>query len=171
MFPRMRALLIVWLLAGCASRSKEAPAPASTTVASSLPSNTAPRAPSTPEAGKQAAPVAPAPTSGGAPAGPASPGGPMTAAEAAAAAHAAADGTSDDSTCASDDDCSFTAFSPSGCCPTLCTPRPVTKKAASALQDQCAGAGCPLPACAPPRFATVPACEKNRCVSRVVTPQ
>src|SRR5689334_21444295 len=102
MFARMRPVLALLVAAGCASRSKEAPAPASTAVASSLPSNTAPQSPSTPEARRQAAPVAPAPASGGAPTGPVTPGGPMTAAE--AAAHAAAEGgASDDSPCASDE--------------------------------------------------------------------
>jgi hypothetical protein len=58
----------------------------------------------------------------------------------------------------------------------LCTPRVVTKKAADAIQARVAecngGKPCPMPQCAPPRFQTAPACEKGRCVSRVIkTPQ
>ncbi|TMA18058.1 MAG: hypothetical protein E6J88_19845 [Deltaproteobacteria bacterium] len=155
----MRTLTIALLLCACASGTKEGPVPGATTVAGSLPSNAAPPAPSTPEAGKQAAP-GPA----GAPAAPAAPGGPMTASEAAAAA------VSEDSSCASDDDCTPTMIGPGACCPMLCSPRAVTKKAADALEmhvRECAqGKTCPLPSCAPPRFHTVVACEKNRCVTK-----
>jgi len=104
----------------------------------------------------------------------------MTAAEAAASVRhgGAGDGVAaaaEDSPCASDDDCAFTLVGPGACCPMLCAPRAVTKKAADALEAhvrECSqGKSCPLPSCAPPRFQTVAACEKNRCVTKVREPK
>src|SRR5436853_7874670 len=103
----MRASIVALLICGCASRSREAPAPGATTVASTLPSNAAPQRTDTPEGAKHAQPVVPPPASP-------APAGPMTASEAAAAVssqHDHGDGraASEDSPCAKDDDCALTA--------------------------------------------------------------
>lgn len=187
---RMRSLLLAALVLGCASQGKEAPAPAATVMAGSLPSNApAPEPKTTPERGPaEAKPSVPgAPPAGGMNA----PGGPLTAAEAAAglsaqrggAAGGAADGAaaggaagaassaSDEGPCASDADCVFTRIAPGACCPMLCAPRTVTKKAAEALDEHvrscAAGHECPLPSCRPPRAMTTPACVQSRCVAKV----
>lgn len=161
----MRILLIA--LVACASGQKQGPDAAATTVAASMPSNAAPEPAATPEKAKP--PVAPAPTGAPAAAEPA-PHGPMTAAEAAAATR-----ESDDAPCSSIDDCAFTMTAAGACCPMLCTPRPVTKAAAAALQAHeraCAeGHPCPHPSCAPPRFQLTLVCESGKCVAKRADPR
>jgi hypothetical protein len=104
----------------------------------------------------------------------------VTAAEAAAAATAQPHGAAgdapaaahepDDSPCATDDDCTFTRLAPGACCPMLCVPRAVTKKASDALDAHVKSCAmkqeCPLPACRPPRTMTYPACAQNKCVTK-----
>lgn len=192
-FPAMRILLFCALFAGCASQSKETPAAAATVMAGSMPSNAPlPEPKTTPEAGPAAAkPTVP----GAAPSAASAASGPMTAAEAAATLSAqrrggAGDGASsaggsssgapsalvsslegDDGACATDADCTFTRAAPGACCPMLCTPRPVTKTAADALDEHmksCARSHqCPQPSCRPPRTMTTPACVQSRCVAKV----
>jgi hypothetical protein len=133
-------------------------------MAGSLPSN-APAAETKPvpqaAAAERAASAAPV----------AAPGGPMTAAEAAAALSRESHADGEDASCATDDDCTFTRLAPGACCAMLCSPRAVTKKDAAALDAHARSCPmsheCPQPSCAPPRQATWPACEKNRCVTRV----
>ena len=104
----------------------------------------------------------------------------VTAAEAAAilsrqhpvaGGDAAPAAASDDASCASDDDCTSTRLAHGACCPMLCSPRAVTRKEAEALDAHVKSCGmthpCPQPSCAPPRQMTYPACEKNRCVTKV----
>jgi hypothetical protein len=104
----------------------------------------------------------------------------VTAAEAAAAATAQSHGAAgdapaaardpDDSPCATDDDCAFTRLAPGACCPMLCVPRPVTRKASDALDAHVKSCAmkqeCPQPACRPPRTMTYPACVQNKCVTK-----
>ena len=72
--------------------------------------------------------------------------------------------------CASDSECALTRIPDGGCCPTLCTPRAVTRERADALQAHVAecsqGKPCPLPPCAPPRLQHFPACVSGRCVAQ-----
>ena len=141
---RMRNLLAACILSfACASGSKQAPAPAATVMAGSMPSNTpAPEAAAVLSRHHPAAAGDPAPAA-----------------------------VSDDASCATDDDCTSTRLAPGACCPMLCSPRAVTKKEAEALEahvKSCAMTHpCPQPSCAPPRRMTFPACEKNRCVTKV----
>lgn len=181
----MRTPLFACILSiACASGSKEAtpPAPAATVMAGSMPSNAAPEAKPAPETAAgakppRADPVAASPSPSAPPSPQAS--GPMTAAEAAATlsrqhpggAAEAAPATGSDEACASDDDCTLTRLAPGACCPMLCSPRAVTRKGADALEAQVKSCGltkpCPQPPCAPPRQLIYPACEKNRCVTKV----
>ena len=194
----MRILLACALLACCASRNRETPAAAATVMAGSMPPS-APAPETTPEAGPvEAKPVVPgAPPS----AAPANSGAMTAAEAAAKSAQGAAaakssDGAAsaksaegavaaksaegavaarssegDDAACATDADCTFTRVAPGACCPMLCAPRAVTKKAADALDEHvksCAkGHECPLPSCRPPRQMTTPACVQSRCVAKV----
>jgi hypothetical protein len=101
--------------------------------------------------------------------------GPITAAEAAQLARAGERAASDPDAapCAADADCALTSVPKGGCCPTLCSPRAVTRARAAALDagiGSCDGGGkCPQPLCLPPRARVVPACEAGRCVERTET--
>lgn len=77
----------------------------------------------------------------------------------------------EDAPCASDDDCTISRVAPHACCPMLCEPRAVTKKAAQVIEahtKSCSMFKCPEPACRPPRQSTAPACVQNRCVMKPV---
>jgi hypothetical protein len=78
--------------------------------------------------------------------------------------------------CSSDDDCSLTQVPKEGCCPSLCTARPVTRARAAALvaprsgcSPQLGKGGCPVPLCRPPRAIRVPACIEGRCQTRMIS--
>lgn len=104
----------------------------------------------------------------------------MTAAEAAAIAAAQSHGAAgdapaaaagpDDSSCATDADCTFTQLAPGACCPMLCVPRAVTKKESDALDAHARACvlkhECPQPACRAPRTETYPACVQNKCIAK-----
>ena len=74
--------------------------------------------------------------------------------------------------CRSVDDCTTTLYESGGCCPMLCHPRALSKKAAAAqmkVQMQCQNLrACPQPLCRPPRFQSVLACVAGQCVHRRV---
>src|SRR6266478_9891705 len=112
----------------------------------------------------------PAATSAGASAGAgegAEAGGGAAAGNATAAGH-------ETSGCATDADCSLTRVPPGGCCPMLCTPRPVTRRRADALEaaiPNChKGRECPEPLCRPPDREVAAACAEGRCVARTEGP-
>ena len=78
--------------------------------------------------------------------------------------------------CASDDDCAFTAFEDGACCPMLCPPRIVNKRSADAFTrygESCKKpeGGCPVPECAPPRVTMTAACVSGKCVARAAPGQ
>ena len=68
------------------------------------------------------------------------------------------------------DECTTTLYESGGCCPMLCHPRALSKKAAAAqmkVQMQCQNLrACPQPLCRPPRFQSVLACVAGQCVHR-----
>ena len=74
--------------------------------------------------------------------------------------------------CASADDCELTMVGPDPkeCCPTLCTPRAVTRRRAGELKHRVAtcstGRKCPHPLCAPPLVRLGSACRKHRCLTQ-----
>jgi hypothetical protein len=94
-------------------------------------------------------------------------GGPVSKKPAAAAGAAS---------CESDDDCALTllARGPKECCPSLCTPRAVTRRSAAEASRRapaCAGANkCPHLSCMPPRRRMEAACLHRRCVARPLPP-
>ncbi|MBF5041223.1 MULTISPECIES: hypothetical protein [Myxococcaceae] len=152
MAPLLRSVLLpALLLCACARSSEPSPrasAPASHE-ASTQPA-AAPREAPRPEASPAAA----------APAEPASAVPP-----AVAAPEAGAGGR-----CTSDADCALTRIDESGCCETLCTPRPVLRSELAQLEErkrQCGASAqrCPDPVCAPPRFRTGVACQAGRCAA------
>jgi hypothetical protein len=73
--------------------------------------------------------------------------------------------------CTTDEDCVLTSLADQKCCPTLCSPRPVSKASAEALAKYAASCSkhdeCPALACAPPHIISVPACVSGKCVARV----
>jgi hypothetical protein len=80
-------------------------------------------------------------------------------------------GASDDDAvgCSADQDCSLTRIAKGACCASLCVPRPVTRKAAEALEAQserCNQAKCVHPLCRPEMQTLTPACVDNRCIAR-----
>jgi hypothetical protein len=80
-------------------------------------------------------------------------------------------GASDDDAtgCSADKDCSLTRVQRGACCASLCVPRPVTRKAAEALDansGRCDQAKCIHPLCRPETQTLTPACVENRCVAR-----
>ena len=80
-------------------------------------------------------------------------------------------GASDDDTagCSADQECSLTRIPKGACCASLCVPRPVTRKAAEALEaksGRCDQAQCVQPLCRPEMQTLTPACVDNRCIAR-----
>jgi hypothetical protein len=79
--------------------------------------------------------------------------------------------------CTSDTDCAFIKMADGDCCPSLCTPRVVSKASAEALEKYattCAkpkGRECPVPECMPPRVTTQAACVSGKCVARAAPSQ
>jgi hypothetical protein len=76
--------------------------------------------------------------------------------------------------CTVDADCAVTRVPEGGCCPTLCSPRAVTRREAEALDanvPRCNKSGnCPEPVCRPPTNEIVPACLQGRCAIRAGPP-
>ena len=78
----------------------------------------------------------------------------------------------DNSPCQTVDDCTTTYFASGACCPMLCSPRAVTRKAAAAQMKevmQCQNLkACAHPLCRPPPFERQLACVEGRCLNRRV---
>lgn len=72
--------------------------------------------------------------------------------------------------CKSVDDCATSLFEEDACCPVLCHPRALSKRAASAqlkMQLQCQNLrACPQPLCREQPFRSALACEAGRCIMK-----
>jgi hypothetical protein len=139
------------LLLACASRNQEKPAQVTTALPGTPPPVATPAPARAPDPGPSPAAASPErnPAGGGSQA--------------------------DDAPCAKDGDCGETRVPAGGCCPTLCTPRVVTRRRAAALEANAAscnaGRACAELQCAPQRVHLVPVCQAGRCAGREETMQ